>query len=920
MSFPPYLFLFTDQNANRQFSVQPYSTNGPATPTTGKDPNAAGINTTLYLYGKGSPNYGDRIQENMIYMLEHFSSQNEPSFPVAGQVWFKKSTNPISQPFQLQVYNPYKYTIVNSSGNNIFIQSNDGTESLSTVLTRFTNLNNQSQNFNVYSITFSSQFTFVQTAAPIISGSQVELTVQPSTGASSALTGMYIGGWEEMYQGNAQINLRIPLNANNLKIINIATPTNSGDAANKAYVDNAVSGGTLSLADLSDVVFQTPGMPQPGSYLFFDGTDWTDKPITSFPFLPLTGGTMLGTINMGNNFISNLLPPINPNDASTKQYVDNQLLSNQNVSFPSGLADQNLLVYSSSLGDWTNETATQAGLLPLTGGVMTGPISMGTGITLNQINNLATPTSSTDAATKGYVDSTELTVGITSSSYNNMTGVLTINQTGTPNTITVSGFLPTSSNNILPASSVDYTPVDLATTSVLTAPGLFFQATIGDYANPLPNIIPDPINLDMGSMMDMVDNALGNFTIAKQRIVIDPSGTAGVFNIYTGGGPINTIAPAPLKMTFIPGSYNLQIYLNGIKQLASDTGFYEITGYTTGLAVSGATCTIGASTITLTGNYIRQFHPRTRVVISGTSTTNDGKYIVTAAVFSASITTITVVPDTFNTSFGTVPFVSSGTGTVTSGTHGIFQAMETGYLYNTGTNVKTFTVNVNGNATTVTVSIDTNLTNITTFGLLVDAVNAIVLQQYINPIVGVTTGGSGTFVVAGNRTTQFPAGQNFHVRYSSVNDSLYTVSGAGSTYNSGTNKTTIPISSSIPDGTVNGILFKDEWGFTMGLRNGVIVFFSNISGTGSAVTVTDSGLFAGITGITWPVTVTTPLVHRTNPVTPQTWAYQEIGLIGYQSPIFVFNTDPSALDIMEIVVEREIIYKAVNPFSTAVTA
>lgn len=42
-------------------------------------------------------------------------------------------------------------------------------------------------------------------------------------------------------------------------------------------------------------------------------------------FLPVAGGTMFGDINMGTNFIQNLMDPINAQDAATKAYVDSQI-------------------------------------------------------------------------------------------------------------------------------------------------------------------------------------------------------------------------------------------------------------------------------------------------------------------------------------------------------------------------------------------------------------------------------------------------------------------------------------------------------------------------------------------------------------------------------------------------------------------
>jgi hypothetical protein len=49
----------------------------------------------------------------------------------------------------------------------------------------------------------------------------------------------------------------------------------------------------------------------------------TDIPSLSAIYLPLAGGTMTGSINMGSNSITSLTTPVNPNDAVNKAYVDN---------------------------------------------------------------------------------------------------------------------------------------------------------------------------------------------------------------------------------------------------------------------------------------------------------------------------------------------------------------------------------------------------------------------------------------------------------------------------------------------------------------------------------------------------------------------------------------------------------------------
>ena len=163
---------------------------------------------------------------------------------------------------------------------------------------------------------------------------------------------------------NVTINGGLDMNAGTAATItNLTSPTNSGDAATKGYVDTA---NALKLN--------------------------------------LTGGTMSGAIAMGTNKITGLGTPTVSTDAATKTYVDTSI-SNLVASAPGALDTLNEL--AAALGNdasfsttVTNSIATK---LPLAGGTMSGAIAMGT----SKITGLGNPTLAQDAATKTYVDTAD---------------------------------------------------------------------------------------------------------------------------------------------------------------------------------------------------------------------------------------------------------------------------------------------------------------------------------------------------------------------------------------------------------------------------------------------------------------------------------------------------------------------------------
>lgn len=102
------------------------------------------------------------------------------------------------------------------------------------------------------------------------------------------------------------------------------------------------------------------------------------------------GGTFVGDVNMNGHALSGLRVPVAPDDAATKEYVDENATGA--VSTVAGVAPD-------ASGN-VNLTAENIKALPVSGGIMEGPINMNG----QKLTGLNAPTTDNEAATKGYVD------------------------------------------------------------------------------------------------------------------------------------------------------------------------------------------------------------------------------------------------------------------------------------------------------------------------------------------------------------------------------------------------------------------------------------------------------------------------------------------------------------------------------------
>src|SRR5210317_307735 len=74
--------------------------------------------TDLTLIGKGYAGFGEKLNENLVKLLENFNNTTAPSNKIQGQMWYDKTNN------QINVYTGSKWKPVGSTTNSASAPSN----------------------------------------------------------------------------------------------------------------------------------------------------------------------------------------------------------------------------------------------------------------------------------------------------------------------------------------------------------------------------------------------------------------------------------------------------------------------------------------------------------------------------------------------------------------------------------------------------------------------------------------------------------------------------------------------------------------------------------------------------------------------------------------------------------------------------
>jgi hypothetical protein len=335
MSF--YTLRFTD-DTKIPFIVNSNTANGPIEPDSLiLHPDATAANTTLVILGRGFTDYGEPIQQNLVYLLENFADDTPPNYAVQGQLWYNNATPGLS------VYNGTSWLPIVISGafsGNLdmagFKIVNLGNATLPTDA-----LNQVSADLlyvNVTGDTMTGSLTLTGGAsqvvlpnAPTVGSHATNKTyVDGTISASIAAFGVTIDPIYVNVSGDTMTG-SLTIGSGDLTIStgNVIIPTGNimmtAGGLSSTSGNITLTNGTLTLAT-GNITVTSGNLLVNGGSATFNGVTQHNAPVfVTNTSLNVTG--VAGIINMddgasGRNRIINLGTPLAPFDAATKDYVD----------------------------------------------------------------------------------------------------------------------------------------------------------------------------------------------------------------------------------------------------------------------------------------------------------------------------------------------------------------------------------------------------------------------------------------------------------------------------------------------------------------------------------------------------------------------------------------------------------------------
>lgn len=264
-----YKVNFTDPR-KEGFIIEPYQTNGPISPVSNiLDDKAAHAHTSLLLYGRDVPNYGERVAENFVQLLENFAGPAAPANPIEGQLWFDTGT----------IYTVSAW----SSATTLYFLGD-----LAPVFNAWAAASTQIQlcfkPVNAVTDNTFQQVTLLVDTASSAGVGATSVTFKSSTGDAVSIPSSVVGGFvTSAAPGYSRMRVATKVGADIkwVDITNVLSSTDAPEATHLTVGDLWYDSATQQLK-----VYGTGG--------------WAS---VAAKYLPLTGGTMTGVIQMGANKI-----------------------------------------------------------------------------------------------------------------------------------------------------------------------------------------------------------------------------------------------------------------------------------------------------------------------------------------------------------------------------------------------------------------------------------------------------------------------------------------------------------------------------------------------------------------------------------------------------------------------------------------